>query len=368
MVVVEGDVMNQSEQLEKLMNGQNELLTAMRESEMGQQFCLDVDSAINSDSMAMDIDFESKKKSKQDSGVADMVNEINQKDEGSGKRMETTLEGGSVDKAWDTPEAVQVQKSECHIVGNKFYSLINDESHHSKWEEFRKLAMNGTTTEECSDLLKRLELEASDEELEIGDDETMTEQEESYSLGDLTQADPTVEEKSEVMKEKENQNKQKRKNKWGPNLRMPRPRRYLESGQTVMEKAQELKKFKNLEQGTKPIASFAFESNESLLAKATSVKISFGIDTCATMDKIEHLKRKEIMSRTDFEDRNPEVNLPADLDVNLVTEDFPPLVNRTDAPLKECFELGEQSWAKVASKSCERNKSSVSNDRSGLEC
>jgi hypothetical protein len=40
-------------------------------------------------------------------------------------------------------------------VGNKFYSLINVESHHSKWEEFRKLAKKNSATEECSFLLKR---------------------------------------------------------------------------------------------------------------------------------------------------------------------------------------------------------------------
>ena len=43
--------------------------------------------------------------------------------------------------------------SDYHVVGNKFYSLIEDESNHSKWEEFRNLA-----TEDCSILLKRLEL------------------------------------------------------------------------------------------------------------------------------------------------------------------------------------------------------------------
>lgn len=37
---------------------------------------------------------------------------------------------------------------------------------------------------------------------------------------------------------------QKRKTKWGPTLRVPRPRRHVEDGRTMLEKAQELKKSK----------------------------------------------------------------------------------------------------------------------------
>ena len=60
---------------------------------------------------------------------------------------------------WKTPEVGIKNDSDCHIVGKKFYNLINEESHHSKWEEFRNLAREGIT-EECSMLLK-MELEDS---------------------------------------------------------------------------------------------------------------------------------------------------------------------------------------------------------------
>jgi hypothetical protein len=70
---------------------------------------------------------------------------------------------------WRTPEVGIKNDSDCHIVRNKFYNLINKESHHSKWEEFRNLAREGIT-EECSMLLKKMELEDSDEDYDLLDD------------------------------------------------------------------------------------------------------------------------------------------------------------------------------------------------------
>lgn len=65
---------------------------------------------------------------------------------------------------WVTPECLLSNMSECHIVGNKLQSLFNDESQQSKWEEFRKLAKSDIANEECSQLLRRMELQDSDEE------------------------------------------------------------------------------------------------------------------------------------------------------------------------------------------------------------
>jgi hypothetical protein len=45
---------------------------------------------------------------------------------------------------------------------------------------------------------------------------------------------------------------------------IPRPRRGQDDGLTVMQRAQELQKIKNLEKG-KPNKSFAFKSNFELL-------------------------------------------------------------------------------------------------------
>jgi hypothetical protein len=65
---------------------------------------------------------------------------------------------------WKTPEQVKSVLSDCPIGVNKFYNLIEEESNHSKWVEFRKLAQKDSATEECSNLLKRMELEVSEDE------------------------------------------------------------------------------------------------------------------------------------------------------------------------------------------------------------
>jgi len=54
----------------------------------------------------------------------------------------------------------------------------------------------------------------------------------------------------------------------------------------MREKAQELKKIKNLETGTKHKSSFAFESSTSLLEKANIANISLGTNTCNQLEKI----------------------------------------------------------------------------------
>jgi len=58
----------------------------------------------------------------------------------------------------------------------------------------------------------------------------------------------------------------------------------------MLEKAQDFKKIKNLETGTKHKSSFAFESTTNLLQKASIANISLGIDTCNQLEKIELLK------------------------------------------------------------------------------
>ena len=45
-------------------------------------------------------------------------------------------------------------------------SFFTEELQHSKWEEFRKLAKADTANEECSQLLRRMELQDSDNEEE----------------------------------------------------------------------------------------------------------------------------------------------------------------------------------------------------------
>ena len=83
---------------------------------------------------------------------------------------DTTLRGCSELEEWITLEILLTKNSDYHIVGNKLQSFLTDESHHSKWEEFRRMARADTANEECSQLLRRLELQDSDE-----DEDDMTE-------------------------------------------------------------------------------------------------------------------------------------------------------------------------------------------------
>ena len=134
----------------------------------------------------------------------------------------------------------------------------------------------------------------------------------------------------------------------------------------MLEKAQDFQKIKNLETGTKHKSSFAFESTTNLLQKASIANISLGIDTCNQLERIELLKQKELANRREFEESRPETTLPANLDSVLVCEDFPPLVCISD-PLKDQLDGKEQSWVRVASKSCDKSPVKLRNDRSSME-
>jgi hypothetical protein len=100
---------------------------------------------------------------------------------------------------------------------------------------------------------------------------------------------------------------------------------------------------------------------------SNDVNISLGINTCLELEKIEALKMKELADRTQFEELNPEVILPSNLDAPLEYEDFPPL-NNSEVPLKDKEESLENSWVKVASKSCMVADNNLENDRSHIEC
>ena len=91
-----------------------------------------------------------------------------------------------------------------------------------------------------------------------------------------------------------------------------------------------------------------------------------GTNTCNQLEKIELLKQKELSNRKEFEESNPETTLPANLDSVLSCEDFPPLVCISD-PLKDQLDGKEQSWVRVASKSCDKSPFKLRNDRSSME-
>lgn len=89
------------------------------------------------------------------------------------EKFENILENALGESSCKTLDAAQTSNSDCYVVENKFLSMISDESHHSKWEEFRRMAKQDSATEECSALLRRMELEASEEELDPSDIEKM---------------------------------------------------------------------------------------------------------------------------------------------------------------------------------------------------
>jgi hypothetical protein len=83
---------------------------------------------------------------------------------------------------------------------------------------------------------------------------------------------------------------QKRETTWGPVERIPRLRRYQEDGKTTLQRALELKMYKNLEKGYR---SFSFEINVSLLNKAQCVSLVVGSDSLESDVVINNLKQKD---------------------------------------------------------------------------
>ena len=62
---------------------------------------------------------------------------------------------GNEREEWVAPELLIEKGSDCYIVGNKMKRLLEDESSHTKWEEFRKMVKSETASEECSQLLSQ---------------------------------------------------------------------------------------------------------------------------------------------------------------------------------------------------------------------
>lgn len=73
------------------------------------------------------------------------------------------------------------------------------------------------------------------------------------------------------------------------------------------------------------------------------MNIPLGIGTMVANKTVDLMKEKELMDRVIFEDNNPKVSLPGDLHVDMLAEDFPPLTNRSEPPLKGAKEGAEQS-------------------------
>ena len=111
-----------------------------------------------------------------------------------------------------------------------------------------------------------------------------------------------------------------KKQKWGPEPLVDRPRRNVGDNRTVSQKAIDLQKFKNLEAPTKgPGTSF---NHEYLSDIADKIDLSQGKDKLTSSLIIDDMINEENSKSKEFENKNPEVLLPANLDVDLVTEDI----------------------------------------------
>lgn len=213
--------------------------------------------------------------------------------------------------------------------------------------------------DDCSILLQRMELEGSDEEPEDQEDDVGLSLGEAGVLPRATEKDAEVERVEDgIMKN------QKRKPKWGPVERIPRPRRFQEDGKTALQRAQELKMSKNLEKGNSS-KSFAFESSTSLLNKAQCVNWIIGTDSLEADTIINQLKQNEIVESAKFMDSNPEVNLPSELNLETLVNDFPPLVEGQQSPPKEAG--SSESWVLIVSKDNHSETQKIQNDRCILE-
>jgi len=114
-----------------------------------------------------------------------------------------------------------------------------------------------------------------------------------------------------------------KKQKRGPEPLVDRPRRNVGDNRTVSQKATDLQKFKNLEAPTKgPGTSFTSFNHEYLSDIEDKIDLSLGNDKLTSSLIIDDMINEEISKSTEFENENPEVMLPANLDVESVTENI----------------------------------------------
>jgi hypothetical protein len=106
--------------------------------------------------------------------------------------------------------------------------------------------------------------------------------------------------------------RKKDKSAWEPILEERNRRRQGNEG-TVMQRVMELKKRKNLE--TKHGNSFAALGHENLLQLSKDVNLKFGNDLHDASNIVGCLVNNEVKNFEKFVDENPEILLPANLDL-----------------------------------------------------
>jgi hypothetical protein len=113
--------------------------------------------------------------------------------------------------------------------------------------------------------------------------------------------------------------------KWGPILATRMSSRIVHDGKSIIEKAKDLKKNKNLEKpkgmphGYKN--SFVVLDNVNLMSKAKDAGISLGTDRIMMDNNIDAIKHLEKDRLVDFRDENPDMFLHASLDISQYVSD-----------------------------------------------
>jgi hypothetical protein len=96
--------------------------------------------------------------------------------------------------------------------------------------------------------------------------------------------------------------------------------RIVHDGKSMIEKAKELKKCKNLEKPSGMPSGchnfFAVLNNVDLLHKAHGAGLSLGTSTDSADANVVAIKQKEIGRIVDFRENNPDMFLPADIDIS----------------------------------------------------
>ena len=114
-----------------------------------------------------------------------------------------------------------------------------------------------------------------------------------------------------------------KKQKWGPEPLVDRPRRNMRDTRTISQKAIDLQKFKNLEAPTKgPGTSFTAFDHDYLSVIADKIDLSLGNNDVTTSFNIDCMISEEKDKSKDFEDKNPVVLLPINLEVETEMEDI----------------------------------------------
>jgi hypothetical protein len=148
--------------------------------------------------------------------------------------------------------------------------------------------------------------------------EEESEEEKTLEAGDQVEAIPNAPSVPVVKEKKKKKKNKKKKEVWGLVLAARMSIKIPRDGKSAIEKAQELKKAKNLEilQGNKVhgfFNSFAALDNDYLARNASAVGISLGSSAASTDSNIICLKNIELGRLDKFHKDHPDMSLPQDI-------------------------------------------------------